>query len=158
MWVSGKHHLMNIDTLMEVAETPEEIELVSKVMIRYSRHCKEGYWFDDMKEPELSMVLLRADSGRCRFYSTSCKLPLLAEKIDNFYNSHIVTYELAAQNLKEAEEKSHRIVLEPYKTVGEQVQTLNRAQYYDILFFDECVFGEGEGYYDRSGTIPFGIM
>ena len=34
MWVSGKHHLMNIDTLMEVAETPEEIELVSKVMIR----------------------------------------------------------------------------------------------------------------------------
>ena len=73
MWVSGKHHLMNIDTLMEVAETPEEIELVSKVMIRYSRHCKEGYWFDDMKEPELSMVLLRADSGRCRFYSTSCR-------------------------------------------------------------------------------------
>ena len=96
--------------------------------------------------------------GGAGFTAPLAELPLLAEKIDNFYNSHIVTYELAAQNLKEAEEKSHRIVLEPYKTVGEQVQTLNRAQYYDILFFDECVFGEGEGYYDRSATIPFGIM
>lgn len=53
MWVSGKYHLMNIDTLMEAAETPEETELVSKVMIGYSRHFKEGYWFDSIKEPEL---------------------------------------------------------------------------------------------------------
>ena len=48
MWVSGKYHLMNIDTLMEAAETPEETELVSKVMIGYSRHFKEGYWFDSI--------------------------------------------------------------------------------------------------------------
>lgn len=28
----------------------------------------------------------------------------------------------------------------------------------DMALVDECVFGEGERYYDRSGTIPFGIM
>lgn len=53
MWVSGKYCEMNMDALTEVAETPEEKEIVSKVMIGYSRHCKEGYWFDDMKEPKL---------------------------------------------------------------------------------------------------------
>lgn len=28
----------------------------------------------------------------------------------------------------------------------------------DVAFAEECVFGEGEGYYDKSGTLPFGIM
>lgn len=53
MWVSGKYHHMDEDTLMEMAETPEEIELVSKVMIGFPA-CYEGAdWFEDMKEPKL---------------------------------------------------------------------------------------------------------
>lgn len=53
MWVSGKDHAMNIDTLKEAAKTPEEMELVSKVMIGFTQHCKSGEWFEDMDEPKL---------------------------------------------------------------------------------------------------------
>lgn len=53
MWVSGKAQLMNIATLMDVAETPEELEIVSKTMIGYTRHFSKGYWFDDLKGLDL---------------------------------------------------------------------------------------------------------
>lgn len=53
MWVSGKYHYMDEDTLMEMAETPEEIELVSKVMIGFPAHYEGTRWFEDLQEPKL---------------------------------------------------------------------------------------------------------
>lgn len=53
MWVSGKYGNMKEQKLMDVAETPEEKEIASKVLFGFNRHVKEGYWFNDLKEPKL---------------------------------------------------------------------------------------------------------
>lgn len=53
MWVSGKAHAMTESELLNVAETPEEKELASKVPIGFGRHFEAEYWFEDLAEPEL---------------------------------------------------------------------------------------------------------
>ena len=53
MWVSGKYHHMNDETLLEMAKTPEEKELVSKVMIGFPARYEDDEWFKDMEEPKL---------------------------------------------------------------------------------------------------------
>ena len=160
LWVEGQYYMNDKKYLYEVAKTAEEKELIDKLLIGYTCHYEAGSWFretDDevptrdfgkatelMRKAEYKVKESEPHEGQwycfvqtqggAGFTAPLAELPLLAEKIDNFYNSHVVTYELAAQDLKEAEEKSHRIMLEPYKTVEGQGRTLNRAQYYDILF------------------------
>lgn len=53
MWVSGKAHAMTEAELLNVAETPEEKELASKVLIGFGRHFEAGYWFEDLAEQKL---------------------------------------------------------------------------------------------------------
>ena len=44
---------MNDETLLEMAKTPEEKELVSKVMIGFPARYEDDEWFKDMEEPKL---------------------------------------------------------------------------------------------------------
>lgn len=53
MWVSGKYLHMNDETMMEMAKTPEDKELISKVMIGFPARCEGIDWFEDMEEPKL---------------------------------------------------------------------------------------------------------
>lgn len=54
LWVSGQYCSMSTEELIDFVDmTDERLEILSKVMIGYTKHVNGGYWFEDLEEPKM---------------------------------------------------------------------------------------------------------
>ena len=68
LWVSGQYCSMSTEELIDFVDmTDERLEILSKVMIGYTKHVNGGYWFEDLEEPKMPEPQWDMDSKPVRW-------------------------------------------------------------------------------------------
>lgn len=156
LWVDGVYHMNDTRYLYEAAETLEEKELADKVLIGYTSHHEEGYWFRDIDSDIPRKVLgkatelMRQDKYKngdtkdgTMFYAILNDVGTVilwtkeeaetAAKSKEFVNTHIVIYESVASDLNDFKKKSDEAMKRIVAVPGSDEQ-IDRYTYYDMMF------------------------
>ncbi len=156
LWVDGGYHMNDTRYLYEAAETLEEKELVGKVMIGYTSHHEEGYWFRDIdsniprKVLGKATELMRQEKYKNKdtkdgtmFYAILNDVGMVipwtkeeaeeAAKSKEFVNTHIVIYENTASDPNDFKKKTDEAMKRCVSVRGTS-EPIDRYTYYDMMF------------------------
>lgn len=155
LWVDGKYEMHDTRYLHDVAETLEEKELADKVLIGYSSHHEEGYWFRDIdsniprrvlgKATELmSQEKYKNDTKDGTMYyaimnDVGMVIPWTKEEAEEaaqskeFVNTHIVIYENTASDPNDFKKKTDEAMKRCVSVRGAS-EPIDWYTYYDMMF------------------------